>query len=218
MNIDSIASLKLPDASTRPAKPLDPENDRRLLDDRITGFLSQIRNLVRDQQSSAEQRIDRLNVLLNLPSLHCAVLVPVSLDVSRRIANRGGLAPWQILRVKKFIAEKLASSLRCADMARIACLSPHHFCRAFRVSLKVTPHAYVIRKRLQKARVLIETTRASLGEIAIECGFADQAHFNRIFRKHLGATPGAWRRMQTPANVEGACVRALQRSVDLHIV
>jgi AraC-like DNA-binding protein len=204
MNIDSIA-LRKPLLSTPPVRPRDPEHDVVVTDARVAGFLSQIRSLLRDQKSSAEQRIDRLNVLLDVPTLHHGTRVPVSLDVPGRIAVRGGLAPWQISRVKKFIAERLASSLHCADMAQIACLSPHHFCRAFRVSLNVTPHAYVIRKRLQKARVLIATTRVPLGEIAIECGFADQAHFNRIFRKHVGATPGAWRRMQEQASLATAC-------------
>ena len=215
MNIDSIdLRQRLSESLTRPVKVRDAKHDQMVGDDRVAGFLLQIRSLLRDQRSSAEQRIDRLNVLLDLPSLHHGGMSPVSLEVPRRIAVRGGLAPWQIIRVKKFIAERLASSLRCADMAQIACLSPHHFCRAFRVSLKVTPHAYVIRKRLQKARVLIATTRVPLGDIAIECGFADQAHFNRIFRKHVGATPGAWRRMQEQVCVSSSARRNCCRPME----
>ena len=64
------------------------------------------------------------------------------------------------------------------------------------MSLEVTPHAYIVRRRIEKACFLMETSPMPLGQIAIECGFADQAHFNRTFRKHLDCSPGAWRRMQ----------------------
>jgi transcriptional regulator GlxA family with amidase domain len=53
-----------------------------------------------------------------------------------------------------------------------------------------------MRTRIERARVLIRSTQASFGDIAAECGFSDQAHFNRVFRKLMGLTPGTWRRSQ----------------------
>jgi transcriptional regulator GlxA family with amidase domain len=82
------------------------------------------------------------------------------------------------------------------DLARRVRLSEHHFCRAFRVSLHQTPHTYVVGRRIARACDLMVTCHLSIGQIATECGFADQAHLNRCFRKMMGSSPGAWRRSQ----------------------
>ena len=69
-----------------------------------------------------------------------------------------------------------------------------HFCRVFRVSFGHSPHAYITRRRIERAQGLILTTGRTLGEIALDCGFADQAHFTKIFRRLCGESPGKWRR------------------------
>jgi AraC-like DNA-binding protein len=99
-----------------------------------------------------------------------------------------------------YVQENLANPIRIADMALLAQLSPHHFCRTFRASLNETPHTYVVRMRVKRASALLRTTSLSLCRIAADCGFANQAHFNKLFRKFLGQSPGAWRRMQANGN------------------
>jgi AraC family transcriptional regulator len=113
-----------------------------------------------------------------------------------RTLKRGGLAGWQIRRLKSFVHEKLANPISIADMALLARLSPQHFCRAFRASLNETPHNYVVRMRVERAGSIMRTTHLPLSQIAIDCGFADQAHLNKSFRKYVGHSPGAWRRRQ----------------------
>jgi len=112
---------------------------------------------------------------------------------------RGGLAPWQIKRVKTHIEANLDASIRVKELAELAKLSIFHFCRAFRDSFGDSPHGYVMRRRLERAQGLMLTTSASLGQIAADCGMADQAHFNKLFRRFVGESPGTWRRARATA-------------------
>ena len=107
---------------------------------------------------------------------------------------RGGLAGWQIDRIKRHIDEHLEHPIHVADLAHMARLSPGYFSNAFKTSLGETPHAYVISRRLVHAKHLMRSSDKPLCEIAMDCGFSDQAHMCRQFRKGTGASPNAWRR------------------------
>lgn len=106
----------------------------------------------------------------------------------------GGLTVQQIRRVTAHMHANLGRRVDCDELAYIAELSASHFIRAFHRSCGLPPHAYLVRCRIQRARSLLLTTDAPLGEIALACGFCDQAHFSRVFRRFVGATPAAWRR------------------------
>jgi AraC-like DNA-binding protein len=116
------------------------------------------------------------------------------MEVAALSLPRGGLAPRQVRDVRTFIETNLESPLTTKDLASAANLSTFYFCRAFRVSFNMTPHAYVMRRRIERAQGLMLQTDTSLGQIAMDCGLADQPHFNRLFRRLVGDTPGAWRR------------------------
>jgi AraC family transcriptional regulator len=115
---------------------------------------------------------------------------------------RGGLAPWQIRKLTTFVDENLDRTITTRCMADLARLSAFHFCRAFRDSFGDSPHGYVIRRRMERAQGLMLTTNATLGQIAADCGLADQAHFNKLFRKFAGVSPGAWRRAQISGRLQ----------------
>lgn len=122
-------------------------------------------------------------------------LVPAPTSAIRRgNVARGGLAPWQVRRVTDYIEEHLAVTIRLEDLARLAKLSHSHFCRAFKESIGHPAHAYVMRRRVQRAQGLMLTTAESLSQIAAQCGMADQAHFCKLFRRLVGESPNAWRR------------------------
>ncbi len=115
-------------------------------------------------------------------------------------ARTGGLAPWQARRVKAHIDANLDGPMTTADLAAITRLSPHYFARAFKQSFGVAPHAYVLRRRIERAREMMLVSNEALSHIAVACGFSDQAHFTRRFHQAVGATPHAWRtRMAGPA-------------------
>jgi AraC family transcriptional regulator len=115
----------------------------------------------------------------------------------RAPAPRGGLAPWMVRKVSTHIETHLGSVISSADLARVAKQSVYHFCRAFRESFDESPHKYVMRRRIERAQGLMLQTNLPLAQIAIDCGLADQAHFNKSFRRIAGQSPGAWRRART---------------------
>lgn len=110
-------------------------------------------------------------------------------------APRGGLAPWQVNRLVRYIDSHLQDTLPIPVLAGIARLSQAHFCRAFKVSFGRTPHAYVLHRRLECAQRLMLNTDDPLAQIALACGLFDQAHLSRAFRCATGTTPNAWRRL-----------------------
>jgi AraC family transcriptional regulator len=109
-------------------------------------------------------------------------------------AIRGGLAPWQQRNVAAYVAAHIGSTIRVRDLARVARLSVGHFFRAFRESFGEPPFAHIARQRIQRAQSIMLSSRASLSQIAVDCGMCDQAHFTRVFRRIVGINPGAWRR------------------------
>jgi AraC family transcriptional regulator len=107
---------------------------------------------------------------------------------------RGGLAPWQMLRVRAFIDNNLHRSIHIRDLSAVAQRSPAYFCRKFKLAVGEPPHAYVMRRRLERACHLMVTSAASLSEIALSVGLSDQAHLGRLFRAAFGQSPASWRR------------------------
>ena len=118
--------------------------------------------------------------------------------------SRSGLAPWQAKRVVAYIESNINLSFRVADLAGIVRLSVSHFSRAFRESFGQPPLAYVKVRRVRHAQVIMQNTREPLSQVALDCGMSDQAHFNRVFRKVVGVSPGAWRRQfrSEPTNAD----------------
>ena len=107
---------------------------------------------------------------------------------------RGGLAPWQERRACDALAARLEGDISLKEIAAECGLSVSHFSRAFRQSTGLPPHRWLLRHRVQVAKVLMEDNRQTLAQIAVATGFADQSHFTRVFAKHAGVSPGAWRR------------------------
>lgn len=105
-----------------------------------------------------------------------------------------GLASWQARRVIDHVLAHLDMPIRVEDLAGVTRLSTSHFSRAFKLSFHVSPHAYVIALRLARARALMLESDEQMSQIAAACGFADQAHFSRAFRRKTGCAPGFWRR------------------------
>jgi AraC family transcriptional regulator len=107
---------------------------------------------------------------------------------------RGGLAMWQMNRVIGYIDTNLASGIRSSDLARLVDLSESHFSRAFKSSVGVPPHSYITRRRIEHAREMMRASDQALAQIAIVCGWSDQSHFCRVFRRVEGLSPDEWRR------------------------
>jgi transcriptional regulator GlxA family with amidase domain len=134
---------------------------------------------------------------------HAAALIdhghPIPSDAaphSEQQQQTGGLAPWQMLRVARYIDAHLERGVSNEELAQQARLSRSYFAKAFRRSFGTSPHHYVIDRRIERAKSMMLATPDPLGQIAPACGFSDQAHLARIFHRSIGQTPHAWRREQ----------------------
>ena len=110
------------------------------------------------------------------------------------LRHRGGLAPWQRRRATELLAGHLDGSVKLAALAHECGLSVSHFSRSFRQSFGTSPHHFLIRQRVEKAKQLMSESRYPLSQVALNTGFADQAAFNRTFKTIVGSSPGQWRR------------------------
>jgi AraC-like DNA-binding protein len=113
--------------------------------------------------------------------------------------HRGGLAPFQARRLVEHIDAHLAERITLYQLARMAGLSTGHFSRVFKQTFGVPTHAYLIRRRVERAQSLMLSTQLPLSEVALACGLSDQSHFTRVFRRIVGETPNAWRRAHRDA-------------------
>lgn len=124
----------------------------------------------------------------------------------RRHSNRSESAAHQqaphdlpggeLARAIAFMRANLSRSIDLHDIARASRHSPGHFARRFRQSTGLAPHQYLLRLRTEMAQHLLAETRRPIAEIAFECGFANQEHLTRFFKRAVGATPAAYRRQR----------------------
>lgn len=109
--------------------------------------------------------------------------------------TRGGLAPHILRRAQAMLRENLRSPQPLEDVAEACGFSARHFARAFRDSTGLTPHRWAMAARVAAAKTMMQSHAERLAEIALACGFADQSHLTRVFKRETGQSPAAWRRL-----------------------
>jgi AraC-like DNA-binding protein len=110
--------------------------------------------------------------------------------------SQGRLLAWQARKVRNYVDGHIAERMLVADLSAVIQLSEAHFSRAFRRTSGESPHAFVIRRRVEFAAHYLLQTDASLSDIALRCGFSDQSHLSKAFRQATGQPPALWRRMR----------------------
>lgn len=103
--------------------------------------------------------------------------------------SRGGLSAGTLRRISDYIDEQLSDPISLHDLASRARLSDCHFAKAFKQSIGMPPHRYIIKRRIEKAILLIQATNRPLSQIALDVGFCDQSHFSRLVARATGKTP-----------------------------
>lgn len=105
----------------------------------------------------------------------------------------GGLSGPKLRQVTDFIAENYASEIKLAELAQVAGMSNFHFAREFKRTTGTTPHQYLIKFRVERAKALLGKKELPLIEVGLRSGFSHQSHFTRLFRKITGTTPHLYR-------------------------
>ena len=126
---------------------------------------------------------------------YAALLWPYLFAVRKEFPSRGGLSGRVLRRLTDYAMANLGSEVSLSELAAIADLSPYHFCRAFKQSTGLPPHAWLTARRIARAQEMMLAHREmGLTEIALGVGYSTQAAFGVAFRRVTGVTPGQWRR------------------------
>jgi AraC family transcriptional regulator len=107
--------------------------------------------------------------------------------------QRGGLGAARLRRIKELVHVKMEDDLSLDEMAQSVGLSTAHFARMFRKSTGETPHQFVLRQRLERAKAMLRAPDARILDVAVACGFKTQQHFAQVFRDVYGASPTEYR-------------------------
>ena len=127
----------------------------------------------------------------NLPSGESESKVqPVSLGEK----TSSSMPRLRLNRVIEFVDANIALDLCVSTLASVAGMSSFYFCRSFKQSTGITPHRYVLTRRMEHAKQLLQEKTVSLVQVAHEVGFADQSQFTRVFHKIVGTTPSQYRK------------------------
>lgn len=115
-------------------------------------------------------------------------------DPGQAHVDRFYLSPTKLRRVIEHVDAHLDGPLNLTEMAAVAELSVFHFSRMFKLATGESPYHFVGSRRLARAERLLRETEVPLSQLALDCGFASQSHFNAAFRKSMGVSPGRYRR------------------------
>lgn len=138
--------------------------------------------------------------LLDTLYLDCLLQTCLNLLIKRhatggygRVLRGESLTPATTRRVIEFVDENISRPIRLPDLATAAGVSRAHFARAFRNVVGITPHVYVVQRRIERALQLLHSSPMKIADVAMATGFADHAHMTRTFYRYLRATPSAVR-------------------------
>ena len=169
---------------------LAPPHDKRgdLRDRAISEILNLLFAEVQSGGASARLYVDSLAQALAIRFLFLGKRRPTR---SRRTAM---LPQRHLLRVQELVESRLEADLTLRELASAVGYSRSHFLRMFHATTGMTPHRYVLNRRIERARRLLGETNMSIAQVAYGCGFSSQAHLTLAFRKVCGLTPGEYRR------------------------
>lgn len=158
-------------------------------DPALWSTVSKLRQVLQSAATESPAYVQALGLVLTLELAGCHRRTD-----SSEPHVRGGLAAWQQRVVTAYIDEHLADRIPLAILARLARLSPYHFCRAFKKSFGVPPRRYHTNRRIERAKVLLERRPLSVTDVGLSLGFSETSSFTAAFRRATGLTPSGYHR------------------------
>jgi AraC family transcriptional regulator len=116
-----------------------------------------------------------------------------AVPTSQPVTFTGGLSATKLRHVTEFIGDNYSRDLKLAELAQVAGMSSFHFAREFKRTTGTTPHQYLIKFRIERAKALLARNDLPLTEVGLRSGFSHQSHFTRLFRRITGTTPNSYR-------------------------
>jgi AraC family transcriptional regulator len=129
--------------------------------------------------------------LANVLAVH--LLRYYSVPSTRPVTFTGGLSSVKLRQVTDFISDNYGRDIKLAALAQVAGMSSFHFAREFKRTTGTTPHQYLIKFRIERAKALLAKRDLPLIEVSLRSGFSHQSHFTRLFRRVTGTTPHSYR-------------------------
>lgn len=144
---------------------------------------------IREGEASAGLYVDQLSQTMAVHLLrgHCS-------GIGSRAPATATMPVANLARVIDYIDATIDGDLTLDAMADVARMNPFYFARTFRRRFGISPHRFVLQRRIERAKRLLGETETPLVEIALACGFASQSHFTATFHRQVGVTPGGYRR------------------------
>lgn len=162
-------------------------------DAKLSHLLLAIKQSLNDTDDASQLKMAYLSRVLCVDLLARYSLEPISASGFK--PGLAGLSRRQIALLQDYLETYLSKSIRIGDLASLCGISVTAFSKRFRASTGMTPHQYLIQMRLKKAKQLLATGAMPIAEIAIACGFTDQAHLTNVFGRHTGLRPSTYRKM-----------------------
>jgi AraC family transcriptional regulator len=161
---------------------------RKFADQRLSALVAAARAEIAAGSPSGRLFLDSVEqaMAVALVASHAVRHRPVRL-------SRGGLGSARLRRIKELIHAKIEDDLSLDEMAQAVELSTAHFARMFRKSTGETPHQFVLRRRLERAKAMLRAPGARVLCVAVACGFKTQQHFAQVFREAWGVSPTEYR-------------------------
>jgi AraC family transcriptional regulator len=160
-------------------------------DQLIERLMLAIREVLENWDPSATAYVDYLvrAIAARLIREHSSSSAPLNTPYLRAKLGRGQLA-----KAIDFMEANLDRSIDLTAIAGAVGSSPSHFARQFRTAVGMAPHRYLMQLRTDRAKRLLTETAQPVAEIAFSCGFANQEHLTRLFKRFCGTTPAAFRK------------------------
>ncbi|MEC4816056.1 MAG: AraC family transcriptional regulator [Scytonema sp. PMC 1069.18] len=150
----------------------------------IQGIFSTLRDELKSEKIGGDLLIDSLKTTLAIHLLrnYCTT--------KPKLSNYSdGLSQVMLQKITDYVHEHLYQDLKLVELSAIAQLSPYHFLRLFKQRMGITPHQYILQRRIDKAKHLLKHSNLSIADIAMQTGFSDQSHLTRCFKRKVGVTP-----------------------------
>lgn len=159
------------------------------------GIVSQMRPTIVNLRADSSVEDVYLSKNMGLKSLNegLSYRAPKNTDPFPRPRSIWALQEWRLRRVVEHVDARLTSRLTLQKLANVAGLSRMHFAAQFKLATGMSPHQFVLNRRIERAKTMLIGTAEELVGVALGVGFQSQAHFTTVFKRFVGETPHRWR-------------------------